>query len=125
MKKSLRYLKNIVEMDTEEFRVRGKEMIEYICKYKETIKERRVMPSVAPGYLRELLPSEAPQKPDNWDDVMNDVETKIMPGITHWQHPRFHAYFPAGTCYPAILGNMLCDAINCLGSSWVNIISPL
>lgn len=106
-------------MDSQEFRVRGTEMVEYICKYMETLMERRVTPSVEPGYLRHLLPSEAPHSPENWDDIMRDVETKIMPGVTHWQHPRFHAYFPAGNSYPSILGDMLSDGIGCIGFSWV------
>lgn len=49
---------------------------------------------------------------------MNDVEDKIMPGVTHWQHPRFHAYFPAGNSFPSILGDMLGDGIGCIGFSW-------
>lgn len=106
-------------MDSQEFRVRGTEMVEYICKYMETLMERRVTPSVEPGYLRHLLPGEAPHSPENWDDIMRDVETKIMPGVTHWQHPRFHAYFPAGNSYPSILGDMLSDGIGCIGFSWV------
>jgi len=53
---------------------------------------------------------------------MEDVENKIMPGVTHWQHPRFHAYFPSGNSFPSILGDMLSDGIGCIGFSWVNII---
>lgn len=105
-------------MDIDEFRCRGKEMVEYICKYMETLKDRRVTPCVEPGYLRHLLPDEAPMNPEDWDDVMKDVEDKIMPGVTHWQHPRFHAYFPAGNSYPSILGDMLGDGIGCIGFSW-------
>ncbi|XP_044734644.1 aromatic-L-amino-acid decarboxylase-like [Chrysoperla carnea] len=105
-------------MDSQEFRIRGKEMIEYICDYLDTISTRRVTPSVEPGYLRDLIPDEAPQDPEDWENIMTDVETKIMPGVTHWQHPRFHAYFPAGNSYPSILGDMLGDAIGCIGFSW-------
>lgn len=106
-------------MDVEEFRVRGKEMVDYICTYMNTIRKRRVTPSVEPGYLRAALPSEAPQYPESWDEVMCDVEKKIMPGLTHWQHPRFHAYFPSGNGYPSILGDMLSAGIGCIGFSWV------
>lgn len=67
-------------MDSGEFRKRGTEMVEYICQYLETIEERRVTPSVEPGYLRSLIPSEAPFKPEPWEQVMDDVENKIMPG---------------------------------------------
>lgn len=112
-------------MDSQEFRVRGTEMVEYICKYMETLSQRRVTPSVEPGYLRHLLPDEAPQNPEDWDAIMGDVETKIMPGVTHWQHPRFHAYFPAGNSYPSILGDMLGDGIGCIGFSWVIFIRKL
>ncbi|KAF9802353.1 hypothetical protein SFRURICE_009035 [Spodoptera frugiperda] len=105
-------------MDVEEFRVRGKEMVDYICTYMTTLETRRVIPSVEPGYLRAALPAEAPQHPEAWDDVMTDVENKIMPGVTHWQHPRFHAYFPSGNGYPSILGDMLSAGIGCIGFSW-------
>ncbi|XP_034950094.1 tyrosine decarboxylase-like [Chelonus insularis] len=105
-------------MNIDEFRVRGKEMVEYICQYLWSIESRRVTANVDPGYLRPLLPKEAPLKPESWDEIMKDIENKIMPGITHWQHPRFHAYFPSGNSFPSILGDMLSDAIGCIGFSW-------
>lgn len=105
-------------MDGKEFKERGKEMVDYIVKYLDTLGERRVTPSVEPGYLRDLLPEEAPYEPESWDSIMADVESKIMPGVTHWQHPRFHAYFPSGNSYPSILGDMLSDGIGCIGFSW-------
>ncbi|KAL1392851.1 hypothetical protein pipiens_012168 [Culex pipiens pipiens] len=105
-------------MDSKEFRRRGTEMVEYICNYLETLEERRVTPSVEPGYLRHLLPGEAPENPEPWEKIMQDVESKIMPGVTHWQHPRFHAYFPSGNSFPSILGDMLSDGIGCIGFSW-------
>lgn len=69
-------------MDSREFRQRGTEMVEFICKYLETLEDRRVTPSVEPGYLRHLLPEEAPFEPENWTDIMSDVESKIMPGVS-------------------------------------------
>lgn len=109
-------------MDVEEFRVRGKEMVDYICEYLGNLKDQRVTPNVEPGYLSEMLPGEAPQEPEEWETIMDDVERKIMPGVTHWQHPRFHAYFPSGNSFPSILGDMLSDAIGCIGFSWVSIL---
>lgn len=108
------------DMDSHEFRIRGKEMIEYICKYLDNLESRRVTPSVEPGYLKNLLPDEAPDDAEDWDRIMADVEQKIMPGVTHWQHPRFHAYFPSGNSFPSILGDMLSAAIGCIGFSWVS-----
>ncbi|KAG1653018.1 Tyrosine decarboxylase [Nymphon striatum] len=84
----------------------------------ETISLRRVTPSIEPGYLRNYLPHDPPKKGEEWDSIMKDVDRFIMPGVTHWQHPRFHAYFPAGNSYPSILGDMLSDAIGCVGFSW-------
>jgi glutamate/tyrosine decarboxylase-like PLP-dependent enzyme len=80
--------------------------------------ERRVTPEVEPGYLRPLLPENPPEQGEPWEDIMKDVEQTIMPGITHWQHPRFHAYFPAGNSYPSILAEMLSAGLGIVGFSW-------
>lgn len=58
-------------------------MVDYIADYLENIGRRRVIPEVKPGYMRELLPGEAPKTPDNWPDIMKDVENTIMPGVSH------------------------------------------
>ncbi|KAK6639245.1 hypothetical protein RUM43_007515 [Polyplax serrata] len=107
-------------MDMEEYKVRAREVVDFICNYYSTVQERRVFPSVKPGYLAPLLPKEAPKKPDSWEEIMSDVETKIMPGITHWNHPRFFAYFPSGNSYASFLGDMLSDGIGCIGFSWAS-----
>lgn len=73
-------------MEVEEFRTRGKQMVEYICEFMSNIHNRRVTPDVGPGYLRPLLPSEPPHEPESWDDIMNDVEAKIMPGVSNITH---------------------------------------
>jgi len=69
-------------MNIDEFRVRGKEMIEYICDYIRTLDGKRVTANVDPGYLRPQLPKEAPFKPESWDAIMMDVDGKIMPGVS-------------------------------------------
>lgn len=69
-------------MNVQEFRVRGKEMIDYICEFMSNINERRVTPDVGPGYLRPMLPSDPPEMPESWDNIMKDVELKIMPGVS-------------------------------------------
>ncbi|XP_067867001.1 aromatic-L-amino-acid decarboxylase-like isoform X2 [Heterodontus francisci] len=106
-------------MDFEEFRTRGKEMVDYITDYLKSIEQRPVYPAVQPGYLRSLIPENAPQQPDSFEDLMKDVERVIMPGVTHWQSPHFHAYFAAANSFPALLGDMLSGAIGCIGFSWV------
>lgn len=68
---------------------------------------RPVLPSVQPGYLHELLPTEMPDAPENWKDIMKDLDQFIMPGLTHWQSPNFHAYYPSQTSFPSIIAEML------------------
>ncbi|XP_053128647.1 histidine decarboxylase isoform X2 [Hemicordylus capensis] len=107
-------------MDQGEYRQRGKEMVDYICQYLTNVRERRVSPDVQPGYMRDQLPDGAPLEPDSWDNIFQDIEKIIMPGVVHWQSPHMHAYFPALTSWPSLLGDMLADAINCLGFTWAS-----
>uniref|UniRef100_A0A8D0FQ52 Aromatic-L-amino-acid decarboxylase n=1 Tax=Strix occidentalis caurina TaxID=311401 RepID=A0A8D0FQ52_STROC len=105
-------------MDAAEFRKRGKEMVDYIADYLEKIEKRQVFPDVEPGYLRPLIPDCAPQDPESFEDVFKDIEKIIMPGVTHWHSPYFFAYFPAASSFPALLADMLCGGIGCVGFSW-------
>ena len=68
-------------MDEETCRKMGKDMIDYVVKYRKSLGERRPQPDVKPGYLKELIPSEAPNKPDKWEDLMRDIDRLIMPGV--------------------------------------------
>lgn len=106
-------------MEVNEFKDMAREMVDYIGNYLENIRDRQVLPTVQPGYLRPLIPSEAPETPDDWKDVMGDIERVIMPGVTHWHSPRFHAYFPTANSYPAIVADMLSGAIACIGFTWI------
>ncbi|XP_058502762.1 aromatic-L-amino-acid decarboxylase [Solea solea] len=105
-------------MDTEEFRRRGREMVDYVADYLDSIEKRPVFPDVEPGYLHSLIPTEAPVDPETYEDIIKDVERVIMPGVTHWQSPYFFAYFPASSSLPSILADMLCGALGCIGFSW-------
>uniref|UniRef100_A0A8C7MIH3 Histidine decarboxylase n=1 Tax=Oncorhynchus kisutch TaxID=8019 RepID=A0A8C7MIH3_ONCKI len=90
--------------------------------YLTTIRERKVTPGpeVKPGYMRELLPDSAPTDPEDWDCIFRDIEKVIMPGVVHWQSPYMHAYYPALTSWPSMLGDMLADAINNIGFTWAS-----
>uniref|UniRef100_A0A8C7HQ16 Aromatic-L-amino-acid decarboxylase n=1 Tax=Oncorhynchus kisutch TaxID=8019 RepID=A0A8C7HQ16_ONCKI len=105
-------------MEAAEFRRRGKEMVDLIADYLENIEQRPVYPDVEPGYLRSLIPEEAPEEPDTYEDVVKDIERVIMPGVTHWHSPYFYAYFPTANSFPAMLADMLSGAIGCIGFSW-------
>ncbi|MBN3296311.1 DCHS decarboxylase, partial [Amia calva] len=107
-------------MQAEEYNRRGKELVDYITEYLTKIRDRRVHPDVQPGYLHQLLPGSAPVEPEKWENIFSDIEKLIMPGVVHWQSPHMHAYFPALTSWPSLLGDMLADAINCLGFTWAS-----
>ncbi|XP_064843416.1 histidine decarboxylase-like [Oncorhynchus masou masou] len=109
-------------MQAEEYNRRGKEMVDYITRYLTTIRERKVTPGpeVKPGYMRALLPDSAPTDPEDWDCIFRDIEKVIMPGVVHWQSPYMHAYYPALTSWPSMLGDMLADAINNIGFTWAS-----
>lgn len=107
-------------MNLEEYRQHGKEMVDYIADYLANIRSRRVYPAVSPGYLRNVLPTSAPVDGEPWEDIFADIEKCIMPGVTHWQSPHMHAYFPALNSPASLLADMLADAINCLGFTWAS-----
>ncbi|XP_017783100.1 PREDICTED: histidine decarboxylase [Nicrophorus vespilloides] len=107
-------------MDVDEYRIRGKEMVDYIADYLSGIRDRRVFPDKKPGFMHDILPDSAPVEGESWKDIFKDVEGIIMPGITHWQSPHMHAYFPALNSYPSLLGDMLADAINCICFTWAS-----
>ncbi|TKS69619.1 Histidine decarboxylase [Collichthys lucidus] len=107
-------------MQAEEYNRRGKELVDYITQYLCSIRERRVIPDVKPGYMRELLPDAAPTEAEDWESIFNDIEKVIMPGVVHWQSPHMHAYYPSLTSWASMLGDMLSDAINCIGFTWAS-----
>ncbi|EFA03415.1 aromatic-L-amino-acid decarboxylase [Tribolium castaneum] len=94
-------------MNCAEFRKFGKEIIDYIADYCDTIRQRQVVSSVEPGYLKNLLPAEAPEAGDSWPQVLQDLNRVIAPGLTHWHSPNFHAYYPTANSYPGIVGELL------------------
>lgn len=80
-------------MDAEEFRLRGKEMIDYVADYIETIRDRKPLPDVRPGYLQKLLPDKAPENGEPWEAVAGDIESVIMPGVSVMSSKLTGCYF--------------------------------
>lgn len=70
-------------------------------------------------YYIQYVIDEAPVKGEDFKKIAEDIESKIMPGIVHWNHPGFFAYFASGNSYPSILGELLTSALGSLGFSWV------
>ncbi|KAI1498930.1 pyridoxal phosphate-dependent transferase [Biscogniauxia marginata] len=106
-------------MDSKQFREAAVSSIDEIVKYYDNIEEHRVLPTVEPGYLRKLLPAEAPEDGESWTDIQKDLEAKILPGITHWQSPNFLAWFPSSSSFPAMLGEMYSAAFTGAAFNWI------
>ncbi len=105
-------------MSPEQFRKEGKKVIDWIAGYYENIEKYPVLSQVEPGEIKASLPESAPQKGESLDEMIKDIDEKIMPGITHWQSPNFYAYFPANTSFPAILGDLISSGLGVQGMIW-------
>lgn len=106
-------------MNSEDFIKCGSHVLKLITQYLENTKNFSVLPDIPPGYLQELIPATIPEQPIDWTTLLKDFETKILPGITHWQSPHFHAYYPTQTSYPAIIGEMLSAGLGVVGFNWI------
>ena len=105
-------------MTTDEFRKQGKKVIDWIADYYDQIEQYPVLSQVKPGEIRSNLPQSAPIKGRDYGDILSDMD-KMMPGITHWQSPNFHAFFPCATSGPAILGDLISTGLGINGMNWV------
>jgi aromatic-L-amino-acid decarboxylase len=107
-------------MTPAEFRRAGHELIEWIAEYRERLAagDFPVQAPVRPGGLIAQLPTAAPEQPEAWELIRRDLEELILPGITHWQHPRFFGYFPTGGSLAGVLGDMLSTGFGVVGLNW-------
>lgn len=90
-----------------------------VADYYDNISSHRVVSSVEPGYLRPLLPAQAPLDPEPIEAIQADVQAKILPGITHWSSPRFMAFFACSSSFPAAIAEMYSNAFNGAHFNWV------
>ena len=106
-------------MTPDEFRTQGKALIDWVADYLETIETRRVTSTVQPGDVRAQLPEHPPAEPEGFDAVLADLDRIVVPGLTHWQHPSFFAFFPGNNSYASILGELASAGLGVQGMSWV------
>ncbi|MFP3901846.1 MAG: pyridoxal-dependent decarboxylase [Acidimicrobiia bacterium] len=105
-------------MTPDDLRRWGHEVVDWVAGYLETIEEHPVVPDVAPGDVRSWLPPSPPEVPEPFERVLADLDRIVVPGTTHWQHPGFHAYFPANTSGPAILADIVSGGLGTQGMLW-------
>lgn len=106
-----------LHMKTDEFKKQGYKVIDWLADYYEHVEEYPVLSQVEPGDIRSKLPEKAPNTGRAHDEILNDMNI-LMPGITHWQSPNFHAFFPCATSGPAILGDLISTGLGVNGMSW-------
>jgi aromatic-L-amino-acid decarboxylase len=91
---------------------------DWVASYLESVRDRPVVPDLLPGEVRARLPVSAPEQPEPFDDILRDLDGLIAPAITHWNHPRFFAFFPNTGSKPGILAELVIAALNTNAMSW-------
>jgi aromatic-L-amino-acid decarboxylase len=107
-------------MTNDEFRSAGHALVEWIAAYRERLArgEYPVQARVSPGEIISKLPKQAPEHPEPFEAVLRDLDSVVLPGITHWQHPRFFGYFPTGGALGSVLGDMISTGFGVIGLNW-------
>ncbi|MDF1729299.1 MAG: pyridoxal-dependent decarboxylase [Sulfitobacter sp.] len=98
-------------MNWDDFRQRGADAAAWAADYHATLRDRPVRPDVRPGEILAQLPAHPPEQAEELDSILADFDETIVPGMTHWQHPRFFAYFPANASPVSALAEAYCNTI--------------
>src|SRR3979411_215229 len=99
-------------MDPASFRRHGHELVDWIAEYLEHPEKYPVLSRNRPGDIVAALPREAPEEPESFGAIMDDFERVLVPGLTHWNHPGFMAYFAITGSAPGVLAEFLAVALN-------------
>ena len=106
------------DMSADEFRRHGHAMVEWIARFMEDPGRYPVLAKVAPGDIRSALPDAAPETAEAFDAIMADFDRILMPGMTHWNHPGFMAYFAISASAPGVLADFVASALNQQAMLW-------
>ncbi len=101
-----------------DFRRAAHEAADKAADYLEHVREYPVVPDVKPGDLTDSLPAAAPEHGESFDEIFRDFDDKIMTAVTHWNHPRFMAYFATSASTPGIIAEFLAATVNTNGLHW-------
>ncbi|WP_417319422.1 pyridoxal phosphate-dependent decarboxylase family protein [Emcibacter sp.] len=105
-------------MDNSEFRKQAHKFVDWMADYLEHVEDYPVKSTARPGEITAQIPDSAPATGENMDDIFQDFQNIILPGMTHWQHPGFMAYFPANASPPSVLAEMLTSTLAAQCMSW-------
>tara|TARA_Y100000816_G_scaffold139234_1_gene98606 strand:- start:376 stop:1788 length:1413 start_codon:yes stop_codon:yes gene_type:complete len=105
-------------MKIEDFQKHSHELVDWMFSYLKEIEKYPIKPDIKPGEIYNALPEKPPMNGEAFDKIFKDFNEIIIPGITHWQSPNFHAFFPANNSYPSILAEMLISTIGAQCMMW-------
>ena len=105
-------------MTPDEFREAGHALIEMIADYRESVDQRPVRSQSGVGEILDWLPASAPQQGEPAQQLLQDIDSHVVPSMTHWQHPAFYAYFPANADLSSVLGDLASSGFGQLGLNW-------
>ena len=105
-------------MSPDEFRRHAHALVDWMADYIDGVADRPVMSPAAPGDVAGRLPEAPPEEGEPMEAIFRDFERVVLPGITHWQHPSFFAFFPANSSPPSVLAEMLTAALGAQGMIW-------
>lgn len=105
-------------MNPKDFRAFAHQLVDWMADYVEQAGEHPVIPSTQPGEIRDQFPSSPPPQGEEFAQIFDDFQSKIVPGMTHWNHPGWFAYFPANHSPPSILAEMLTATLGAQCMSW-------
>jgi len=106
-------------MTNQEFRKYAHELVDWMADYLENLEQYPVKPPVKPGDIKAQLPHHAPEQGEAFEQIFQDFKDIIVPGMTHWQHPKYFAYFPAMNSEPSILAEMLTATLGAQCMIWL------
>ena len=105
-------------MNANEFRQNAYQLVDWIADYMEEVRDYPVRSQVTPGEIAAQIADTPPPEGESFETLFTDFKNVVMPGITHWQHPRFFAYFPANSTPESQLAEMLISALGVNGMLW-------
>ena len=107
-------------MTPDEFRRDGHALIDWLADYRDRADrgDFPVQAQTAPGTTRAALPPTPPERAESMADVLSDLDRIVLPGLTHWQHPRFFGYFPTGGALASVLGDLVSSGLGVVGLNW-------
>jgi aromatic-L-amino-acid/L-tryptophan decarboxylase len=102
----------------DEFRRLGHQLVDWVADYRERMPALPVMSPARPGEIRAKFPAEPPRKGGRLAEAVAALDTAVLPGITHWNHPRFFAYFPSNSSLASVLADLVASGLGAQGMSW-------